>query len=101
MIVILAKATGAGNSADFIVRPGVPVSIAAYPEANLGADTGALVLKNPDGTYDAVYLDGSAVELSATRPQMIVDMLGTFRIEFSARTAAIGVGKAAYERDFG
>ena len=88
--VILAKATGAGNSNEFTVI-NTPVVIAAYPEANYGSDTGELALKNPDGTYDDVFANGAVVALSATNPAFIVYGAGTYRIEFSARAAAIGV----------
>ena len=88
--VVLAKATGAGNSADFIVNR-TPVTVSAYPEANFGSDTGELARKNPDGTYDDVFANGAVVACSATNPQFIVYGAGTYRIEFSARTAAIGV----------
>lgn len=98
-IVILAKATGAGNSDDVDVYPGAPATLSIFPEANFGSDVGALMKKNPDGTYDQVYDDAlAAIELKATKPHIIVDASGTFRIEFSARTAAIGVTKLQYQR---
>lgn len=86
---ILAPGTGAANSADFAVR-NVAKVVMIYPEANIGSDTGLLVRKAPDGTYVDVYDDGTAVSLSATKPQAIIYGSGTYRLEFSGRTAAIG-----------
>ena len=89
--VLLAKATGAANSEDFQVI-GVPITIRVYPKANLAAETGLLKQKNPDGTYDDVYdLLGTVIALGASMPQVSVTGAGTFRVEFSARTSAIGV----------
>jgi hypothetical protein len=98
-IIILAKAVGAGNTADFKPSPNAPVTISVYPEANLGTDVGYLVKKNPDGTYDSTYHDnGAVISISALRPHIIVSASGTFRVEFAARTAAIGVTKLQYNR---
>ena len=88
---VLAKATGAGNSDEFTVSD-KPLTVKAYPVANMAAETGKLVEKNPDGTYDAVYtVDGTEVALGATLPSFIVDGGGPFRVEYAARTAAVGV----------
>ena len=86
---ILIKATGAGNSSDVTVHK-IPITVSIFPKANFGADTGNLTMKNTDGTYDDVYRDGTQVQLTATNPQYIIYGGGVFRIEFSARTAAIG-----------
>ena len=89
--VLLAKATGAANSKDFDVI-GVPVTVRVYPKANLAAETGVLVQKNPDGTYDDVYdMSNTQIALGATMPQVSVHGAGTYRVEFAARTSAIGV----------
>ncbi len=87
--VILAKATGAGDSIDFDVTT-VPITLSIYPKANFAAETGNLVIKNEDGTYDDVYKDGTQVQLGATKPAITIVGGGTFRIEFAARTSAIG-----------
>ncbi len=92
--IILVKATGAGDSDDFVVSKGWPQTITIYPVANVGVDVGNLVLKNPDGTYDPVYDDaGVAIQFTATALSRIVDGLGTYRVEFADRTAAIGATK--------
>lgn len=89
--VLLVAATGAANSDDFAVDR-VPITVSIYPEANFAAETGDLAKKNPDGTYDDQYTKaGDQIRLSATLPSFVVSGGGTFRIEFSARTAAIGV----------
>lgn len=89
--VLLTKATGSANSNDFSVY-GVPVTVRVYPKANLASETGLLKQKNPDGTYDDVYdLLGTVIALGASMPQVSILGAGTYRIEFSARTSAIGV----------
>jgi hypothetical protein len=89
--IVLAKATGAGNSVDFTVS-GLPVNVRAYPKANLAAEVGYLKQKNPDDTYDDVYdLNGTVIALGATMPQVMIVGAGTYRVEFAARTSAIGV----------
>ena len=88
-VSILAKATGAGNTSDFEVSR-EPVTVAIYPEANIGTDTAILHKKNPDGTYDSVYKDGAEVELSASEPAVVIYGGGVYRLEFTGRTAAIG-----------
>ncbi len=96
---ILAKATGAGNSDDFDVTQGAPATLSAYPSANLGSDTGALVKKNPDNTYDPVPdTGGVAITLRAAHPFVVVHGMGRYRIEYSARAAAIGVTKEQFNR---
>ncbi len=93
--IILVKATGIANSDEFVVRKGWPQTIQAYPAANLGAEVGNLVFKNPDGTYDPVTDElGAAIQFTATALQHIVDGLGTYRVEWAARTLAIGMTKA-------
>jgi len=90
---ILSKATGAGNSDDVFVDK-IPVTLSIYPEANYGTDKGDLKMKNADNTYDKQYLlDGTQIQLSSTLPSCIVTGGGIFRIEFSARNAAIGASK--------
>ncbi|MBT8439841.1 MAG: hypothetical protein KJO91_08950 [Gammaproteobacteria bacterium] len=89
--VVLAKATGAGNSAEFTVS-NVPLHVKAYPVANMAAETGVLKEKNPDGTFDAVYLtDGTAIALGATLPSVLLNGGGPYRVEYAARTSAVGV----------
>ena len=90
--VILAKATGSGDSDPFDVIT-MPITVTIYPKANYGSDTGNLVIKNEDGTWDDVYKDAVQVKLSSTNPQLTVTGGGTYRIEFSARTSAIGVAR--------
>jgi hypothetical protein len=88
--VILAKATGAGNSIDFTVSA-FPMTVRVYPKANLATEVGYLKQKNPDGTYDDVYdLSGTVIALGATMPQVYIVGPGTYRVEFAARTSAIG-----------
>ncbi len=101
MSIILTKATGADESDDFEVTPQIPVTIAAYPEANLGADVGILKLKNPDDTYDTQkYKDGTIISVGASTPAIIVNGLGVFRIEYADRASAIGVTKKIHRRTF-
>ncbi len=89
--VLLTKATGSANSKDFQIY-GVPVTIRVYPKANLASETGLLKQKNPDDTYDDVYdLNGTVIALGATMPQVSISGAGEYRVEFSARTSAIGV----------
>lgn len=95
--VILAKATGAGNSSDIVVDK-YPLTVIIYPEANFGADTADLKIQNPDGTYDDVYDDNGQVILSASRPQAKIVGAGVYRLEFAARTAAIGAYTVAGPR---
>ena len=88
---VLAKATGAGNSDDFNVSD-KPLHVKAYPVANMAAETGLLKQKNPDGTYDVVYdLAGTQAALGATLPSLLVEGAGTYRVEYAARTSAVGV----------
>ena len=88
-VEILAKATGAANSSEFEVDAR-PVTVGMYPEANFAAETAQLQIKNPDGTWDDVYDDNGLILLGATRPQETVWGGGTFRLEFIARTSAMG-----------
>lgn len=89
MAIILAPGTGAANSDDFDVR-NVPKVVSVYPEANLAAETGILKRKNTDGTYSTVQKDGTDVALGDTAQQYVIYGSGTYRLEFAARTAAIG-----------
>ncbi len=92
--IILAKATGPGETADFVVSKGWPQTITIYPAANVGSDVGLLKIKNPDGTYDPVYDDsGIAIQFTATALNRIVDGLGTYHVIFATRASAIGVTK--------
>ncbi len=100
MSIILAKATGVGDSDEFEVHPGLPVTIAAYPSANMGLDVGTLKLKNPDDTFDPVYKNDVIVTVKATNPSIVVSGLGIFRVEFPTRAAAIGLTKRLYRRNF-
>jgi len=89
--VVLAKGTGAANSADFNVGD-KPLHVLAYPVANMASEVGNLVEKNPDGTYQAVYNSGGTlVALGATWPSYTLTSGRTFRVEWAARTSAIGV----------
>jgi len=89
--IILAKATGAANSSDFTVSA-FDTTVRVYPKANLAAEVGYLKQKNPDGTYDDVYdINNNVIALGATLPQVNVEGAGVYRVEFAARTAAIGV----------
>jgi len=87
--VLLEKGTGAANSNGFLVDSRA-VTIGIYPEANLGAEVAQLQIKNPDGTWDDVYDENGAVQLGAARIQETIWGGGTFRLEFAARTLAIG-----------
>ncbi len=101
LIPILAKATGVADSDDFNVLAGQPVTISIYPEANFAAEVGKLVKKNLDGTYDQVYTFETtprAIELGATRAHATISGMGTYRLEFAARTAAIGATKQQLNR---
>jgi len=98
MSEILVKGTGAANSDEFTVSVGNPQTVSIYPEANFGADIGILMKKNADETFDQVFLDGAVVEIGATNPQVLVVGLGVYRLEFAARTAAIGAFADRYDR---
>lgn len=91
--IFLTKATGAGTSGDIDCER-FPMRISLYPTANYGSDTGAIQLKNPDGTYDAQfsYDTGSSVALTigAARPSVVWSG-GTVRVVMSGRTSALGV----------
>lgn len=86
---ILAKATGAANSNSVEVHHR-PITVGIYPEANLGAEVATLQIENPDGTWDDVYDENGVIQLGATRIQETIWGGGTFRLEFAARTLAIG-----------
>ena len=89
--IVLVKATGAGNSDDFTVSD-KPLHVLAYPVADMASEVGNVVEKTPDGTYQAVYdSGGTLVALGATNPSHTLTSGRTFRVEWAARTAAIGV----------
>jgi len=89
--IILAKATGAANSSDFTVSA-FDTTVSVYPKANLASEVGNLKQKNPDGTYDDVYdINNNLIALGATLPSVNVEGAGVYRVEFAARTSAIGV----------
>jgi hypothetical protein len=88
-VTILPKATGAANSDGFLVDSRA-LTVGIYPEANLGAEVATLQIQNPDGTWDDVYDENGVVQLGATRIQETIWGGGTFRLEFAARTLAIG-----------
>lgn len=85
---VLASGTGAGTS-DPIFVSGAPVGVYAF--GTLGANTGALQRYASDGSWVPVYLNGEAVALSATNPQVVIEGAGQYRVVFDARAAAIGV----------
>lgn len=88
---VLAKGTGAANSSDITVSA-FDTTVRVYPKANLAAEVGYLKQKNPDGTYDDVYdLAGTVIALGAAMPQVMIEGAGVYRVEFAARTSAIGV----------
>jgi len=86
---ILASGTGAGTSNEFTVGS-EPRTVAAF--GTLGSDTGDLEMQASDGTtWTAVYDTNGQVQLSATRPQVMIEGPGVYRVDFSARASAIGV----------
>lgn len=89
---ILLKGTGAANSEEFEVK-NIPVMVTAYPVANMAAETLAIKQKMPDGTFEAMFKDGSAATLSATNPTEIITGTGTYRLDAAARTSAFGAAK--------
>jgi len=90
-IQLLDKGTGAANS-DPIDIDSLPVTLKAYPVSNMAAEVGAVVEKNPDGTWDPMFdLLGTEIKLGATLPSVVVEGITTVRVEYSARTSAVGV----------
>ena len=85
--VVLALGTGAAQSADFHVLT-QPVRLQIY--GTFGADTADLQIKDPEGDYVDVYDSNGQVVMSATRPQVLIDGPGTYRLDYNARTAAQG-----------
>lgn len=87
---IMAPGTGAMNSQDFEVY-GEPVTVSLYPQASLlAAEHFNLMIKAPDNTYVKVVDSGGAVQLNGTRPQVLVNGHGTYRLEAAARTSSTG-----------
>ena len=86
---ILASGTGAGTSNEFEVGS-KPRMVMCF--GTLGSDTGDLEVQASDGsTWTDVYDTDGQVQLSATRPQIVIQGPGIYRVVYSARAAAIGV----------
>ena len=89
-LIILAVATGAGNSDDFTVSDN-PINICLYPEAALlDAESHNLMIKDPAGTYVEVFDSAGQVQLNGLNPQITIIAPGVYRTEASARTTATG-----------
>ena len=88
--IVLAKATGAGNSEDFSVLD-TAINICLYPEAALlDAENFNLMIKDPDDTYVEVFDSAGQVQLNGLNPQITIIGPGTYRLEAAARTTATG-----------
>ena len=89
--ILLAPGTGAANSTEFNVESNREITIALYPEANLGADTAILKRRSPDGSWNTCRDKDGIVTMSGTRPQEVVFGPGAYRLDAAARAAAWGI----------
>ena len=92
--VLLAPATGAGNSEEIVVEEGRPITVYLYPVGDLTADEHAdLQRLAADGSWGDVYdsVFGGQVRLNSTVTSVTVQGAGTYRIAKDSSTNAIGV----------
>lgn len=90
-VIIETPATGSGNSQDFVVDS-TSINVCVYPQSALVDDSefANLTIKDPAGTYVEVHDSAGQVQLHGANPQVTIVAPGVYRLEWSARTAAIG-----------
>ena len=90
--IVLASATGAGDSSEVLVPEGRSATFVMGDRGDLAAETGDVQIKHPfTDTWDDLYLGGSQQQLSATNNAITVYGPGRYRVSCSARTTAFGV----------
>jgi len=98
-INILASGTSSSPAAVTLeVAVGAePVMIHAF--GSLGSDTGDLQVKQSDDTWSDVYDTNGQVQISATRPQVLIEGPGTYRVVVATRTSAWGIDASPYDKN--
>lgn len=87
---ILTATTSAGNSDSFYVRPDANVTI--MPDIDLGAaETADVQISDDNGTTFKGYLDGSAVELTATKNAIRLYGPAVYRVAKDATASATAI----------
>ena len=90
LTTILTATTGAGNSSHFYVRPESNVTI--MPDINLGAaETADVQISHDNGTTFKDYLDGTAVELTATKNAIRLYGPATYRVAKDSTASATAI----------
>lgn len=89
--VIEEAATGTGTSESFSITepyPGRTVSL--FPKANLSGTVADLQYEESGGGWGDCTDDNGKITLSDTRTQEVVTGPGTYRLNFTTRTSAVG-----------
>ncbi|MCK5236077.1 MAG: hypothetical protein KAR06_03745 [Deltaproteobacteria bacterium] len=87
---ILTATTSAGNSSHFYVRPDANVTI--MPDIDLGAaETADVQISDDNGTTFKDYIDGSAVELTATKNAIRLYGPAVYRVAKDATASATAI----------
>jgi hypothetical protein len=92
--VLASGTTDSVQSDDFAVGV-TPVMVFAF--GTLGSDTGDLQVRQSDGTYSDVYDTDGQVQLSATRPQVLINAPGTYRVDVTTRTGSWGIDCSPFD----
>lgn len=89
MAELIPTGTTQANSADIAVAAGTPTTISLFNAAGtFGNDVAATVFqKKSNGAYDAI----KGGNLTAQRPELVLDGPGTFRVTKYASVVAFGV----------
>lgn len=72
-----------------------PVGIHIF--GTLGSDTADLQVQASDDTWSDVYDADGQVVLSSTRPQVLIEMPGKYRLNVGTRTGAWGADASPYD----
>jgi len=87
---LLAKTTGAGNSADFYVSRDQVVSVMTSPNL-AGSETADIQLSYDKGQTFVDYIDVSAVELTATKNAIRLYGPMLYRVAKDSTSTATGI----------
>lgn len=74
-----------------------PTYVGFIAFGTLGSDTGDVQIKASDGSWVDVYDSNGQVQLSATRPQVVMTMPGVYRVSVATRTSAWGIDATPYD----
>jgi hypothetical protein len=74
-----------------------PTYVGLIAFGTLGSDTGDVQVKASDDSWVDVYDSDGQVQLSASRPQVVLQMPGVYRVSVTTRTSAWGIDATPYD----